>query len=486
MSIKNAIERLRFISPQLMVYALAVVAVSTLATSLLLPSRPSGLQVFATLTTVGLLTVASACLWHGRECAVRERDEIQHSLTALEALVEASSDAIIGLDVEGRIVRWNHGARRIYGYPERAVLGHPITTLSPPDRHFEVPQLLNRVRSGLSINGHETIHERRGNLEIHVSLSISPILGARGKVLGASLVARDITERKRAEELLHRQSAAMKASMDGMAIIDHCGDIVYLNDAFAHTYGYRSPEDLVGVSWEKLYETDELSRMMTCVMPASWRDGSWRGEAVGRRRDATTFPQEISISCIRSGGLVFVVRDITDRKRAEEALQNTLLTDPLTGLYTRRGFHKRAEEHFASADASHDYLLLFMDLDGLKAVNDSFGHAEGDKLLVAAAEVLKASVSDQDIVGRLGGDEFTILVTDGAAEQALVVERIKQKTEERNGQPDAAYQLSFSIGAHRFTAEVSSSLEDVIAQADLEMYRHKQSKKRQLILEAAA
>src|SRR4029078_4052111 len=141
------------------------------------------------------------------------------------------------------------------------------------------------------------------------------------RITGASVVARDITERKRAAGSLAQQAAAMTASIDGMAIIDHHGVCSYLNDAYAKTFGYTHPERLIGASWEMFYFNDELKRLKEQIMPAVWRDGSWRGEAMGLKLSGGTFPLEISISSVDGGGLVHVVRDITETQKIAQKLR---------------------------------------------------------------------------------------------------------------------------------------------------------------------
>ncbi|MGI8565032.1 MAG: sensor domain-containing diguanylate cyclase [Pyrinomonadaceae bacterium] len=435
-----------------------------------------------------MLCVASLCVYFWRRW---ERTEVSCEsdmarLGQLEAIVEATSDAIIGLDTDGIITSWNLGARKIYGFTVQMMIGQHISTLFAPEHQYELPSILDKISGGISVNHFETMHVRRKGEMINVSLSICPIIGARSVVQGVSLVARNITERKRSEELLHRQSAAMKASMDGMAIINHCGDLIYVNDAFSHIYGYKDPRDLVGKSWEIFYEPDELSKFKTAFMPACWRDGAWRGECTGVRRDNSVFPQELSITSITGGGLVMVARDITDRRRAEEALQNTLLTDPLTGLYTRRGFFNHAERHLALAGDTKKHLLLFIDLDGLKTVNDQLGHREGDAMLVAAAEVLKNSTREGDIVARLGGDEFTVLVVDPPEDHLQIVERIQGSAAERNSRAETSCAVSFSLGATPFRMKDYSSLDEVLAIADEEMYKQKRSKKKMASVQVAA
>ena len=127
-----------------------------------------------------------------------------------------------------------------------------------------------------------------------------------------------------AGKLLRQQAAAMRASMDGVAILDRRGLFLFVNEAHARVYGYASPEELVGRTYRDLYDEAQLARLEKEIMPAFWRAGHWRGELIGRRRDGSTFPQEISLSRIDHDGgaaaqeMVCVVRDITERKRAED------------------------------------------------------------------------------------------------------------------------------------------------------------------------
>src|SRR5262245_11629408 len=115
-------------------------------------------------------------------------------------------------------------------------------------------------------------------------------------------------------------AAAMRASLDGMAILDAEGRYIFLNEAHARVYGYERPEDLIGKPWTTLYSAGELVRFEREIMPAFWKAGRWRGEAMGRRSDGSTFPQEVSLTALEGGGLVCVVRDTSERHRSEETL----------------------------------------------------------------------------------------------------------------------------------------------------------------------
>ena len=118
----------------------------------------------------------------------------------LAAIVESSDDAILAKDLNGTIISWNSGAERLFGYTADEAMGNSVTMLIPPDRADEEPTILARIRAGERIDHYETIRQRKDGSLIDISLSVSPIRGPDGEVIGASKIARDITARRRAEE----------------------------------------------------------------------------------------------------------------------------------------------------------------------------------------------------------------------------------------------------------------------------------------------
>lgn len=174
-----------------------------------------------------------------------------------------------------------------------------------------------------------------------------------------------------------------------------------------------------------------------------------------------------------------IERRVNDRtlalSRANEEFQQISVTDELTGLYNRRGFHLLAGQAMRSGQAC---IIAFVDVDGLKRVNDSLGHAAGDALLVDVARVLRASFRQTDIVARLGGDEFCVLVPDPFAGVEALRASIEARFEEFNRHGTAAYRLSASIGVLEVGADADAPLERLIAAADAAMYLDKQAKRR--------
>ena len=138
------------------------------------------------------------------EKEITERKRAEDAVTQLAAIVESSDDAIIGTTLEGVITSWNKGAEIIYGYTAEEVTGGPISILIPPDRPDEPARLRERVKQGEPVAQYETIRVRKTGAQVHVSLTLSPMKDAAGKITGVATIAHDITERKRAESELQR------------------------------------------------------------------------------------------------------------------------------------------------------------------------------------------------------------------------------------------------------------------------------------------
>lgn len=177
----------------------------------------------------------------------------------------------------------------------------------------------------------------------------------------------------------------------------------------------------------------------------------------------------------RINGWMIVLHDITQRKKAEAELRNLSLTDELTGLYNRRGFMLLARQQLRLARRMHRGLcLVFGDMDGLKKINDTHGHAAGDRALQLVANVMKDDFRDVDISARLGGDEFVMLVFDGLDNTADSLEqRLCTALQERALQAGLDYPVSLSIGVAQYNPATPCTLLDLLAVADARMYAQK-------------
>jgi diguanylate cyclase (GGDEF)-like protein len=171
---------------------------------------------------------------------------------------------------------------------------------------------------------------------------------------------------------------------------------------------------------------------------------------------------------------------IVERKRAEDALRNLTLTDDLTGLYNHRGFFTLAEHSLKTARRARlSSVLFYADLDGLKEINDRFGHNEGSLAIAKTGAVLKRTFRNSDIVARLGGDEFAILAQDvGQHEIENITTRLEESLRTENEQNEDGYLLSLSVGTVWIDHGNTLSIEQLLGKADNTMYEHKRSKQR--------
>jgi two-component system cell cycle response regulator len=181
---------------------------------------------------------------------------------------------------------------------------------------------------------------------------------------------------------------------------------------------------------------------------------------------------------VTSNALVRALRYAIERHQNQSALRQLSLRDDLTDLYNRRAFLALAEEQLKlSQRTGRGLSLLFADVDGLKRINDTYGHQEGSYALIAAGRILKAALRESDIIARIGGDEFTALAVEAAGDSAATIcARLQTSLDDYNTNNDRGYRLSFSMGVARFDADSPCSIEELIASADASMYEHKRSK----------
>jgi diguanylate cyclase (GGDEF)-like protein/PAS domain S-box-containing protein len=425
-----------------------------------------------------------------------ERKVAEQHVAAANAQRKAVLDAatrvsIIATDPQGIITVFNSGAERMLGYAASEILWRTsITDLHRPEELEEHGERL-RTEFGIRLSGFDILAHRadREGLEerewtyvkkdgstITVFLSVTALRREDGWLSGFLHVANDVTERKQAEETLRKQSAAMTASMDGIGILNERLQFTVVNDAMAKLYGYSDPRTLIGLPLHTLYEPETYERFTSTILPIVFQRGRWRGEAPGLRHDGLTFPQEISISGIEGGGLVCVVRDITERTYAEEQIKHLAYHDALTGLPNRLLFKDRLTVAISHAQRERSKLaVLFLDLDRFKVINDSLGHNIGDQLLQAVAGRIQSCVRESDTVARLGGDEFTILLPHlpHGEDAALVAQKIIDAVRYPFQIEGREFFMTTSIGISLYPDD-GIDAETLIKNADTAMYQAKE------------
>ncbi len=196
------------------------------------------------------------------EPASRDAEEVR---SRLAAIVASSDDAIVSKTLDGRIVTWNEGASRIFGYTAEEVIGKPITILIPPDRLDEEPNILARLRAGERVDHFETLRVRKDGTVVNVSLSISPVRNAAGDIVGASKIARDITQQKRAEEALRATNQRFRLMADSAPVLiwlsDHTKGRVWFNRRWLQFTG-RTPDQEMGFGWTQNVHEEDLAKCL--------------------------------------------------------------------------------------------------------------------------------------------------------------------------------------------------------------------------------
>ena len=260
---------------------------------------------------------------------VTERKKAEETVQRLGSVVEFSEDAIIGKNLDGVITSWNRAAEKMYGYTSTEVIGRDLSLLFPSERQAEVQVIMERIQKGLPVRALETQRITKGGSVLDVSVSISPIKDGTGRITGGSTIARDITLRKRAEEQLKLQSAALEAAANAIVITDFRGTIQWVNQAFTTMTGY-SAEEVLGKN-PRLLKSGKQPQSYYADLWSTVSSGKvWHGELINRRKDGTTYIEEQTITPLAQNvgeanwtHFVAIKQDITERKQTEKELRLT-------------------------------------------------------------------------------------------------------------------------------------------------------------------
>jgi two-component system, cell cycle sensor histidine kinase and response regulator CckA len=258
----------------------------------------------------------------------RGRRGVERQARDLAAIVASSDDAIVGKTLDGIITSWNAGAERLYGYAASAIIGRSIAPLIAPDRPDEEASLLDRVASGERVQHFETERVRKDGTRVYVSITLSPVRDDEGRVVGASAIARDITDRKRGERELRQTSDLLRAVVEGTpdAVFakDRAGKYLLVNAAAARFIG-RPPAEVLGKDDTELFDPASAAtmraqnRQVMAADRAETTEETLTAAGVTRTYLATEAPFRDETGAVV--GVVGIARDITARKIAEEALQ---------------------------------------------------------------------------------------------------------------------------------------------------------------------
>lgn len=300
-------------------------------------------------------------------------------------------------------------------------------------------------------------------------------------------------ERKKVDDELKRTEERFRLlienAIDLIAVLDIDGTIKYVSPSHKRIVGYDDqdllgrkafefihPEDLpvvVEIFYKGIQKISEEVYDEDLSYSAEFRfrhkDGYWITlESVGK-----LYPPESGES-----GVIINSRDVTERKKMEESLRSLTVTDDLTNLYNRRGFLSFAEHHIQAADRKQQQILLILiDLDGLKQINDAFGHKEGDMALIDTAEVIEDTFRKSDLIARISGDEFVVLTSDTKLNAVDAIRaRLGENIEAHNSKQKRLYKISLSFGISIYDPHNPCSIDRLIVKADELMYMDKHKK----------
>jgi diguanylate cyclase (GGDEF)-like protein/PAS domain S-box-containing protein len=276
---------------------------------------------------------------------------------------------------------------------------------------------------------------------------------------------------------------AIETMQIGVTITDLKGKIIYTNPAEAKMHGH-TVKALIGKN-VRILAPKNIWNPLPVEKLASM--GSWRRESINIRKDNAIFPVELKSDIVSNTdglpvGIITTCEDITERKEFERKTQDLILTDELTGLYNRRGFFTLSEHQLEIIKRQETKAYMFYaDLDHLKEINDTFGHQEGDKVLIETAGILRTTYRKSDIIARIGGDEFVVFpVGVGAVENSIniILTRLQKNLEIHNTVKNQVYTLSITTGIACYDPESPCSIDDLVALADKAMYVQKKQKKK--------
>ena len=429
------------------------------------------------------------------------RREVHIRQERLKAVLDYSVEAIVTVDEQGVIENFNPAAEKLFGHSAAEAIGQGISLIMPLaarkthdeylQRHAITP--LSRML-GREFQEH-ALH--KNGTEFPVSLHVSE-MWVDGRRLFTGMMT-DISERQAMLEQLNareqRLHAVLNNTAEGIITFDEWGSIEGYNQSAEKLFGW-SEDEVLGCSIAELISPqarENRTRYIEHFMRSEiQRLIGHEGEVTGLHKDGGDFPMAIKITGMRLENrqkYIALVSNISERKAMMENLRRLAEHDGLTGLYNRTYFHGELERvvERVRRNETTSCALLYIDLDHFKYINDTLGHAAGDKVLLEVAGILKRRVRKSDLIARLGGDEFTLLMYDIQPElmQKVADSFRRQLTEHAFFFEGHPITVGCSIGAAMIEPTVQSSAE-IMSHADLACHIAKRSGRNQVHLFAPA
>jgi diguanylate cyclase (GGDEF)-like protein/PAS domain S-box-containing protein len=411
-----------------------------------------------------IAAILASLLWMGM--ARRILNGIRGTEERYSLLFDSAGDAIVMVDDDsGRILDVNRTAAAWTGRDKDALVGDTFAALY--------------IQDSVSSDGRSAIGTLRGAHGRTIPVETQSSQTRWGDRAVSQAIIRDISERVAMEQERRVAAEALASIAEGLIIADTERRIVNANAALTQLTGFTL-QDLQGSRFDNSRSMPDGTPMPSSVWETIAREGNWQGEVLSSRRDGSAYPESLSISSIRDGNgvplhYVAVFTDITSSKADQMRLRHLASHDPLTGLVTRAEFERRCALAILAARSSHGAAaVLFVDLDAFKVVNDSYSHAIGDSLLAEVAERIRGQLGPHDVAGRIGGDEFTVLLANlGVRENATeIAGRLLLTLAEPFTVGDYEIFMSASIGIAGYPLDGADPV-TLIANADAAMYAAK-------------
>lgn len=414
------------------------------------------------------------------EAGSRKAEEsLQKSEEKFRSLVDSTDDSIYLVDRHCRYLYMNKKHLSRLGLTERQALGREYSSFHSPE---ETNEFVDKVSSVFK-TGKSSMHEYNSRRDNRSFLqTFSPVKEPDGTITAVTIVSKDITERKKVSEAILQSiqdwEDTFNSITDMITIHDRDFNIVRANKAAEKMLGL--PFLLPGTKCYKYYhgKDDPMEGCPSCDclktgMPVSFEMFEPYLKMYLEIRSIPRFDVNKKLA-----GLLHVVRDISERKKMEEILRTMSVTDELTGLLNRRGFFSLAQKQLKAAERSRRHMsVIYADLDGLKEINDTLGHKEGDAALLEFAELLKDTFRESDIIARLGGDEFAVVVEVSEPDSELIIKRrLEERLAVANSRKDRHYILLISLGIVRYDPHHPCSIDELLSQSDKLMYANKKGK----------
>ena len=360
---------------------------------------------------------------------IEASESLRDSERRYRLLAESISDVIFTTDDDLRLNYLSPSVRELLGYDSDWIMRNGMGSLiANPAQLGGFEALLDRIREAqrnpllmIELRNEHQMQMfvldclRADGRKITVELRAMPMWDEHGRFEGMLGIVRDISPQRRAEKELRMAATVFEHSTAAILVTDPAGYIVQVNEAFSRISGYASAQVLDQLP-NLLTAESQQSGHMQYILAQLNQHGSWEGEVWLKRHNGENYPAWVGITAVHDDekdlvSYVCFFSDMSERKASEQRIHRLAYYDPLTHLPNRTLFQDRLYTALQSAERREDWVvLMFLDLDRFKPINDSLGHAAGDRMLQEVALRLAACGDDSDTVARMGGDEFTLLL----------------------------------------------------------------------------